>query len=64
MEKNVGGLDRIIRLVFGLGLMVAAATGSVGAWGWLGVVPVATAAFGICPAYLPFGFNTCLKTFR
>ncbi|MEY4376097.1 MAG: hypothetical protein RJB26_647, partial [Pseudomonadota bacterium] len=38
MKKNVGGLDRVLRIVVGLVLMVLAATGQVGAWGWLGAV--------------------------
>ena len=64
MKNNVGGIDRILRFVFGLALMVAVATGGIGAWGWIGVVPLATSMFGFCPAYLPFGFSSCLKTFR
>ena len=63
MKNNVGGMDRLVRFVLGVWLMVAAATGSIGAWGWIGVVPLATSMFGFCPAYLPFGFSSCLKKF-
>ena len=59
MTKNVGGIDRILRLVVGLLLMGLAATGTVGWWGWLGVVLLGTAALGWCPPYALFGWNTC-----
>lgn len=59
MKANVGGIDRIIRIVAGLVLIGLAATGTVGWWGWLGIVPLATGAIGWCPPYAMFGFNTC-----
>ena len=59
MNKNMGSTDRAVRVVVGLVLLVLAATGTVGAWGYIGLVPLATAAIGWCPAYLPFGFSTC-----
>ncbi len=59
MKSNVGGIDRILRIVAGLVLIGLAATGTVGMWGWLGVVPLATGALGWCPPYAIFGFNTC-----
>ena len=59
MKPNVGGLDRIVRIVLGLVLMGLAATGTVGWWGWLGVVPLATGVLGWCPPYAMLGFNTC-----
>jgi len=59
MNKNVGGVDRILRVVVGLLLIALAATGTVGAWGYVGIVPIVTAAIGWCPAYLPFGFSSC-----
>jgi hypothetical protein len=59
MNKNVGGVDRILRAVVGVALIALAATGTVGMWGYIGVVPLATAALGWCPAYLPFGIKTC-----
>ncbi len=42
MTKNVGGIDRIIRITVGLGLIAAAATGAIGVWGYVGLVPLAT----------------------
>ena len=59
MKANVGGLDRMARIGAGVVLVALAATGAVGVWGWLGVVPLATGLSGWCPAYLPFGLSTC-----
>ena len=59
MKPNVGGIDRILRIVIGLVLIGLAATGTVGWWGWLGVVPLATGALGWCPPYALLGLNTC-----
>ena len=59
MKANVGGIDRIARIGAGVVLIALAATGTIGVWGWLGVVPLATALSGWCPAYLPFGISSC-----
>lgn len=62
MKTNVGSIDRIARVVIGLLLITLAAMGSIGAWGWIGIVPLATAAFGFCPLYSVLGLNTCPLT--
>jgi hypothetical protein len=59
MKPNVGGIDRILRFVVGIVLVALAATGTIGAWGYIGIVPIVTATLGWCPAYLPFGISTC-----
>jgi hypothetical protein len=59
MKANVGGIDRILRIVVGLVLIALAASGTVGVWGWIGVVPVLTGLFKFCPAYTLLGMNTC-----
>lgn len=59
MTQNVGGIDRILRIVVGLLLVVLAATGTVGWWGWIGALPLATGLLGWCPPYAIFGWNTC-----
>ncbi len=61
MTKNVGGIDRIIRIVIGVALIAGVFLwpSVLNPWGWIGVVPLATALIGWCPAYLPFGFKTC-----
>lgn len=59
MKLNVGGADRVIRIVLGLALIGLTLTGNIGLWGWLGLVPLATGAIGWCPPYAMLGFNTC-----
>ena len=59
MKKNVGGIDRVLRIVAGLALVALAATGQVGVWGWLGVVVLATGVFSFCGAYTLIGLSTC-----
>lgn len=59
MSQNVGGIDRILRIVVGLALIGLALLGQIGWWGYIGVVPLLTGVIGWCPAYLPFGIKTC-----
>jgi hypothetical protein len=61
MQANVGGIDRVVRIVAGIGLILFALLSShpLHNWGWLGVIPLATGLIGWCPAYLPFGIRTC-----
>ncbi len=58
MKQNVGGIDRILRIVLGLALL-GAGLAFKSWWGLVGLGPLPTAAIGWCPAYLPFGLNTC-----
>jgi hypothetical protein len=59
MKFNVGGIDRILRIVVGLGLVAWAALLGGPVWAWIGIVPLATGAIGTCPAYSLLGMNTC-----
>ncbi|CAJ0783726.1 hypothetical protein LMG7141_01425 [Ralstonia condita] len=59
MQMNVGTVDRVIRIAVGLLLIGLAATGRVGVWGWIGVVPLITGLFRFCPAYSILGVKTC-----
>ena len=59
MKNNVGGIDKMLRTVAGLGLIAWAAVGDGPAWAWIGVMPLATGLLGTCPAYPLLGFNTC-----
>ena len=59
MAYNVGGVDRILRIVAGLVLVALAATHTDRIWGWVGVVPLGTGLLGRCPAYTLFGVKTC-----
>jgi hypothetical protein len=56
--KNTGSVDRAVRAVVGLALIGLTLTGTIGVWGWIGVVPLATAAMGWCPAYSLLGIKT------
>ncbi len=56
---NEGSVDRIIRVVIGLGLLSIVFVGPKTPWGWIGVVPLATGILGFCPLYKLVGLNTC-----
>jgi hypothetical protein len=59
MQTNVGTIDRILRAVIGLALIALTWAGTIGVWGWIGVVPLLTAALGFCPLYTMLGFSSC-----
>lgn len=59
MNINVGGADRALRIIAGLVLIGLTLANVIGPWGWIGVVPLATGLFRICPAYSILGVNTC-----
>lgn len=59
MKTNAGILDRTLRVAVGATLVALAAVGTIGAWGWIGVLPLVTGAIGYCPAYSLLGINTC-----
>lgn len=61
MTKNVGGVDRIARIVIGLLLITLALTDTIGAWGWVGVMPLATGLMSNCLFYRLIGVNTHKK---
>ena len=59
MKLNVGGMDRIARVVAGLALIGLTLAGVIDAWGWIGVIPLATGLFSVCPLYPLIGISTC-----
>jgi hypothetical protein len=59
MKANVGGIDRILRIVVGLALVAWAALLGGPVWAWVGLVPLATGVVGFCPLYPLLGLNTC-----
>ena len=59
MKSNVGGIDKILRIIAGLVLIGLAIMGIGAPWTWIGVVPLATGLMGWCPAYTLFGLNSC-----
>ena len=58
MNLNVGGIDRILRIVAGLALVAWAVMGGP-VWAWIGVVFLGTGLIGFCPLYPILGMNTC-----
>ena len=61
MPTNVGSFDRALRIIVGLVLISLVFIGPMTPWGWIGIVPLATALMGYCPAYSILGMNTCGK---
>ncbi len=59
MKTNVGTIDRVARIIFGLVLISLVFIGPQTPWGWIGIVPLVTALIGWCPAYSIFGIKTC-----
>jgi len=60
MQANVGGADKWLRIVVGLALIAWALMGGP-VWAWIGVVPLATGLFNVCPLYKLVGINTCRR---
>jgi hypothetical protein len=61
MSVNMGSADRIIRALVGIILLALVFVGPQTPWGWIGIVPLATALMGTCPAYSLLGIKTCKK---
>jgi len=59
MKMNEGTIDRALRVIVGLGLIVLAIAGIGAPWTWIGLLPLVTGAIGFCPAYTLLGINTC-----
>ena len=61
MQQNVGSIDKTGRILIGLILLALVFVGPQTPWGWIGIVPLATALIGWCPLYRIFGISTCKK---
>ena len=59
MKVNVGSTDRLLRAIAGLVLIGLTLMGTIGAWGWIGLILLATGLFSFCPAYGLLGIKTC-----
>jgi hypothetical protein len=59
MNQNAGLVDRIVRIVAGLGLLSLTVVGPQTLFGLVGLVPLLTGIVGHCPAYRLFGLSTC-----
>lgn len=58
-KKNMGGVDRGLRIAIGVLLIISAAVGALGTWAYVGIVPIVTGLIGNCPAYSIVGIKTC-----
>lgn len=64
MPRNMGSLDRMIRVVVGLALLAGFFLNTTAEWRWLyllGIVPLLTGLVGTCPMYSIMGVNTCAR---
>ena len=61
MKQNIGGIERFLRVLIGLGIISLAFVGPKSPWAYLGVVPLLTGLIGWCPPYAIFGISTCRK---
>ncbi|MBF8221400.1 DUF2892 domain-containing protein [Halomonas sp. 328] len=59
MKRNVGGVDKLARIVVGAVLVGLAITGTLGAWAWIGLAPLITGLVNFCPLYPLLGITTC-----
>lgn len=59
IKMNVGGIDRVLRVIAGVVLISLSAAGILGVWGYIGIVPLLTGVFRFCPAYALGGVSTC-----
>lgn len=61
MKANVGGVDRVVRIIAGLALILWVLLANGPVWAWIGLVPLATGLMNFCPAYSLLGINTCKR---
>jgi hypothetical protein len=61
MALNIGNVDRLVRILVGVALLGATLMGLVGAWGWIGIVPIATGLVAWCPLYRVLGIRTTAR---
>ena len=59
MKRNIGGVERVIRIVAGIAILSLLFVGPQSPWAYLGIVPLLTGLIGWCPPYALFGFTTC-----
>ncbi len=60
MNKNVGGIDKILRIIVGIALIASTFfVPAMSLWGWIGVIPLLTGLFNFCPFYPLLGISSC-----
>jgi lipoprotein signal peptidase len=62
MKKNIGGVERILRVIVGIGILALAFVGPKSPWAYLGLLPIVTGAIGWCPPYSLLGISTVKAT--
>jgi hypothetical protein len=60
VKRNVGNVDKLLRVIVGLALLAMVFVGPQTPWGWIGLIPLATAAMSWCPLYNLLGITTCM----
>ena len=55
MQTNIGGIEKIIRIVVGIALIFWVTAFACPVWAWIGIAPLLTGLFNYCPAYALFG---------
>jgi len=60
--KNEHTVERVLRVLIGVGLLSLVFVGPQTAWGWIGILPLVTGLVGTCPAYTLLGISTCRRT--
>ena len=58
-RRNAGAADRLLRFLIGIILIALVFVGPKTPWGWIGIIPLATALFRTCPLYSIFGISSC-----
>lgn len=61
MKLNMGTIDKVVRIIAGLALVALTLSGTIGVWGWIGIIPLATGVAGYCPLYQIIGMDTGSK---
>jgi hypothetical protein len=61
MTKNVGNVDKTLRIIVGALLILSVFVGPKTPWGWIGLIPLATGLMNWCPLYIPFKLSTVKK---
>ncbi|MCC2637025.1 MAG: hypothetical protein K0Q68_744 [Moraxellaceae bacterium] len=61
MERNIGDIERVVRVLAGLGILSLVFVGPQSLWGLVGVVPIFTGLSGWCPPYQLLGISTCKR---
>jgi hypothetical protein len=59
LKINMGAVDKTVRITVGVVLIALTLMGSIGVWGWIGLVPLITGLLGHCPVYAVLGLDTC-----